>query len=174
MRRRPDKAAGEGARLSPADPSGALARLRDLDTAALRGEWERLHRRAPPPDLTRDLLTRGIAHRLQEAAFGGLPPATVRLMAGLGAPARSGRPRGAGARWLKPGTVLVRGWRGQTHTVTAGEGGFEYRGRLYRSLSLVAREITGAHWSGPRFFGLLRGARPAASAAATRGAAGAG
>jgi hypothetical protein len=50
--------------------------------------------------------------------------------------------------------VLVRGWHGQTHTVTVRDDGFDYRGRLYRSLSLVAREITGAHWSGPRFFGL--------------------
>jgi hypothetical protein len=147
-------AAGEGASPPLADLPRALARLPELSTAALRAEWERLHGEPPLPDLTRDLLTRGIAHRLQEAAFGGLPPATVRLMADLGVTERTARPRQARAGRLKPGTVLVRGWRGETHTVTVQEGGFDYRGRLYRSLSTVAREITGAHWSGPRFFGL--------------------
>jgi hypothetical protein len=73
--------------------------------------------------------------------------------------------RRGGAGRLKPGMVLVRGWGGQTHTVTVREGGFEHRGRLYRSLSPIAGEITGAHWSGPRFFGLLRGTRPAAAGA---------
>jgi DUF2924 family protein len=59
--------------------------------------------------------------------------------------------------------VLVRGWRGQTHTVVVREGGFEYRGRLHRSLSTIAREITGAHWSGPRFFRLAgKGVSPRA------------
>ena len=78
--------------------------------------------------------------------------------------------RRAGAGRLKPGTVLVSGWRGQTHTLVVQDGGFEYRGRLYRSLSVVAREITGAHWSGPRFFGLRRGTRSAdARAHADRG-----
>ena len=62
--------------------------------------------------------------------------------------------RRSGAGRLKPGTVLVRGWRGQTHTLVVRDDGFEYRGRLYSSLSLIAREITGAHWSGPRFFRL--------------------
>ncbi len=62
--------------------------------------------------------------------------------------------RRAGAGRLKPGTVLVRGWRGQTHTVVVRDGGFDYGGRLHRSLSTIAREITGAHWSGPRFFRL--------------------
>ncbi len=161
MPRRPKDSAGAGPGLPPAEVAGALALLPGLDTAALRGEWERFHRRPPPHDLTRDLLLRGIAHRLQELAFGGLPPAAVKRLETSGAPTtRAGRMRRAEAGRLKPGTSSVRGWRGQTHTIVIQENGFAYRGRLYRSLSLVAREITGAHWSGPRFFGLTRQASP--------------
>ena len=154
MLRPPKDSAGAGPGLPPPDVAGALARLPGLDAAALRGEWERLHLRPPPHDLTRDLLLRGIAHRLQEQAFGGLSPATARWLATSRAPNTATRTRRAKVGRLKPGTVLVRGWRGQTHTLVVQDGGFEYRGRLHRSLSLVAREITGAHWSGPRFFRL--------------------
>jgi hypothetical protein len=160
MPRRPGESAGAGPDLPTVDVSSSLARLPGLDTAALRAEWERLHRRPPPHDLTRDLLLRGIAHRLQEQAFGGLPPATVRRLETIHAPTTARTPttatrtRREKAGRPKPGTVLVRGWRGQTHTVVVRDGGFEYRGRLHRSLSIVAREITGAHWSGPRFFRL--------------------
>ena len=155
MPRRPRELAGAGPGLLSADIAGALALLPGLDTAALRAGWERLHRRPPPGDLTRDLLLRGIAQRLQELAFGGLSPAAVRQLEASGAPAtRPGRTCRAGAGRLKPGTALVRGWRGRTHTVVVRDGGFEYRGRLHRSLSTIAREITGAHWSGPRFFRL--------------------
>lgn len=153
MPRRPERV-GAGADLPSGELAGVLARLPCLDTAALRAEWARLHRCPPLPDLTRDLLLRGVAHRLQEQAFGGLSPAAARQLERLGAPARVERRRRARAGRLKPGTVLVRGWRGETHTVTMRESGFEYQGRLYRSLSLIARQITGAHWSGPRFFGL--------------------
>lgn len=154
MARRPREVAGEGSGLPSAELAGALARLPDLGTAALRAEWERLHRRPPPRDLTRDLLLRSIAHRLQEGVFGALSPAALRQLETSGAPTPAGQARRARAGRLKPGTVLVRGWQGRTHTLVAREDGFEYLGRLYRSLSLVAREITGAHWSGPRFFGL--------------------
>ncbi len=154
MPRRPWELAGAGPGLPPAEVAGALARLPGLDATALRAEWERLHRRPPPGDITRDLLLRGIAQRLQELAFGGLSPAAARQLETSGAPKKPGRTRRAGAGRLKPGTVLVRGWRGRTHTLVVRDGGFEYRGRLHRSLSLIAREITGAHWSGPRFFRL--------------------
>jgi hypothetical protein len=161
MPRRPRELAVAGPGLPSADVAGALAFLPGLDTAALRAEWERLHRRPPPGDLTRDLLLRGIAHRLQELAFGGLSPAAARHLEASGAPTtRPGRMRRAGAGRLKPGTVLVRGWRGQTHTLVVQDGGFEYRGRLYRSLSTIAREITGVHWSGLRFFRLAGKAGP--------------
>ena len=160
MPRVPREVEGAGPGLPRAEVAGALALLPGLDTAALRAEWERLHRRPPPHDLTRDLLLRGIAHRLQELAFGGLSPAMARRLATSGAPITATRTRRAKVGRLKPGTVLVRGWQGRTHTVVVRDGGFEYRGRLYRSLSVVAREITGAHWSGPRFFRLAGKAGP--------------
>jgi len=69
---------------------------------------------------------------------------------------------------LKTGTTLLRQWRGHTHTVLVGEDGFEYEGRRYRSLSVIAERITGAHWSGPRFFGLTRRAGASVGAAAGR------
>lgn len=69
---------------------------------------------------------------------------------------------------LKTGTTLVRQWRGQTHTVLVRDDGFEYDGRHYRSLTEIAEQITGAHWSGPRFFGLTRRARASLPAAPGR------
>ena len=102
---------------------------------------------------------RGITDKLQENAFGGLSKAILRKLQ-TSAPtdalaAKKRRPRPS----FKPGTRLVREWHGVTHTVVILADGVEWRGQRYRSLSVVAREITGAHWSGPRFFG-LNGARP--------------
>jgi hypothetical protein len=136
-----------------AGPEGDLARA-SLDV--IRGEWRRLYR-SEPPQISRDLLLRGIAYRRQELEQGGLGKATRRKLKTLAKIFRTtGRmapdPRVA----LKPGARLVREWRGRTHTVTVTEDGFEYAGVSYPSLTKVAKKITGAHWSGPRFFGLLR------------------
>jgi hypothetical protein len=67
---------------------------------------------------------------------------------------------------LKTGSTLVRQWRGHTHAVFVRDDGFEYEGERYRSLSVIAKRITGAHWSGPRFFGLTKNARTSSSAGA--------
>src|SRR6266404_2159613 len=92
-----------------------------------------------------------IAWRMQEQAFGGLDRESLRLLEGL---ARHGSsPR----RQLKPGTVLVRDYHGQRHTVTVAPDGFNWQGTTYASLSAIARAITGTAWSGPRFFALARG-----------------
>ena len=142
-----------------------LAALNRLGLDQLRAEWRRLHHgAAPPARLSRDLLLRSIAHRLQEDALGGLRPAAMRRLAKL-ARSRAGEgepaPAPAAVR-LKPGTTLVREWHGRTHTVVVlADGGFEHQGRRYASLTGLARAITGARWSGPRFFGLRRGTRPA-------------
>jgi len=92
-----------------------------------------------------------IAYRLQERAFGGLDRESLRFLHGL-AP-HGGSPR----RRLKPGTVLVRDYQGQRHTVTVVCDGFDWQGATYPSLSAIARAITGTAWSGPRFFALARG-----------------
>ncbi len=136
------------------DIADRLARLETLDLSAMRQEWRRLHR-AEPPRLSRDLMMRALAYRIQEIAFGGLSKATLRRLASLAAEFESdGRIATPARPRIKPGARLVREWHGRTHAVVVTEEGFEFEGKLYRSLTGIAREITGAAWSGPRFFGL--------------------
>jgi len=118
-----------------------------------------LHHTGPPLGLSRDLIVRGLADKLQQRAHGGPSRALQRRLRTLAAEfekgARSFDPDGV----LKNGAILVRQWRGHTHTVFIREDGFEYDGEQYRSLTVIAERITGAHWSGPRFFGLGKRAR---------------
>ena len=105
----------------------------------------------------RDLLIRGVGYRLQEIQNGGLSKSTRRKLKTLAKMFRTeGRVAPDPGLSLKPGARLVREWHGRTHTVTATEDGFEYGGTTYPSLTKIAKKITGAHWSGPRFFGLVR------------------
>jgi len=115
---------------------------------ALWRRWRAVFGRKPPGGLSKDLLGRMIAMRLQEQAFGGLDRDSLTFLDGL---ARRGVPP---RRHLKPGTVLVREYQGQRHTVTVGRDGFDWQGSTYPSLSAIARAITGTAWSGPRFFAL--------------------
>lgn len=142
--------------MRPLDIPAELNRLAGLDTAAIRDEWQRLHRVSPTSRLSRDMLIRGIVYRLQERAFGPLPKSLLRRLET--AQAKAARPRKS-ARNMMPGTRLVRDWHGETHTITVLNRGYEWRGQTYRSLSLIAREITGTSWSGPRFFGLTSRSR---------------
>lgn len=132
-----------------------LVRLEALTNFELRSEWRRLHGLQPPKSLSRDLLLRGITYKIQERAFGGLTKSLLRKLTGSGPDASLSEHSSPSPRTVvKPGTRLVREWNGQTHTVLVNANGVEWRGQRYRSLSVVAREITGAHWSGSRFFGL--------------------
>jgi hypothetical protein len=125
-----------------------------MDLDELRNEWRSLYEREPPR-ISRDLLRLGIAYRRQELQYGGLGKATLRKLATLAKTLRqTGRVGPAPTLSLKAGTRLVREWHGRTHTVTVTEDGFEYDGTSYPSLTKIAKAITGAHWSGPRFFGL--------------------
>jgi Protein of unknown function (DUF2924) len=127
-----------------------IAQLRSLALDALRRRWRVMFGRTPPAALSKDLLGRMIAWRLQERALGGLDRDSLRFLDGL---ARHGSsPR----RHLKPGTVLVRDYQGQRHIVTVAPDGFDWQGTIYASLSAIARAITGTAWSGPRFFALIR------------------
>ncbi len=120
----------------------------------LRREWRRLYR-SEPPRISRDLLARGIGYRLQELQHGGLSKSTRRKLKTLAKMFQTeGRVAPDPGLSLKPGARLVREWHGRTHTVTVTEDGFEHAGASYPSLTKVANKITGAHWSGPRFFGL--------------------
>ena len=142
---------------SSIDIAESLARLSAATIFELRGEWRRLHRAPPPMRLSRDLLMRGITYKLQERPLGGLSKSIIRKLERLNLNSdASDAQKPAPPISLKAGTRLVREWRGVTHTVLVHADGFEWHGRRYRSLTIVAREITGAHWSGPRFFGLRK------------------
>ena len=132
-----------------------ITALEALTIADLQIEWRRLYRAAPPTRLSRDLLVRGVAYKLQEHVYGGLSPGVRRRLRSLvESPDKQNRSRAAPTITLKPGTKLVREWRGHVHTVNVLDEGFDYRGQRYRSLTRIARLITGVHWSGPLFFGL--------------------
>ena len=128
-----------------------IDRVRSLGLDQLRTLWRTIWRSSPPPALTKDLIARFICWHIQEQALGGLDPGTAKLLAGL---ARGNKQGGDGPRRLKPGTVLVREYQGERHTVTVVPGGFVWRETTYTSLSVIARAITGTAWNGPRFFGL--------------------
>ena len=136
--------------------SDRLAVLPTLCLGDLRLEWRRLFR-ADPPRLSRDIMVRAVAYRLQEIAHGGPSKATRRRLVTLtGEFEMDGRIAPLAGPKIKPGSRLVREWHGRTHTVCVTDDGFEFRGKTYRSLSKIARDITGAQWSGPRFFGLTK------------------
>jgi hypothetical protein len=132
-----------------------IAALEALGIEQLRSRWAEAYGRPPPPGSHRQFLVRGLAHRLQEEALGGLAPALRRHLVRLaGALERHGGDALLAAPRIKSGTRLIRQWQGAIHQVTVLENGFAYRGERYRSLSAIARAITGARWSGPAFFGL--------------------
>jgi hypothetical protein len=131
-----------------------LEALPALTPDELRKEWRRLYP-SQPPRLSRDLLVRAIAYRIQELRYGGISKASRRNLDALVQARRSDREIPLeGAQRIRAGARLVREWNGRTHIVTVEEDGFTYAGRNFRSLSAIARDITGARWSGPRFFGL--------------------
>ena len=142
----------------------ALARLPAASRADLQAEWRRLYRTEPPARLGRELLIAALGYRLQEAALGGLRPESQRRLRAIAEQVSRGEETAlSAAPRLKPGTRLLREWQGKTHEVLVGEGGFIWRQQHYRSLSQIARAITGTSWSGPVFFGL----KPRAVARAT-------
>ena len=139
-----------------AEVDGQIAELAHRSTHELLLAWRQLHRVAPPEGLSRDLLIRALAHQLQEQSYGGADRALQRRLQTLpGEREKRGASFGLSVV-LKTGATLVRQWRGHTHAVLVRDGGFEYEGQAYRSLSVIAKRITGAHWSGPRFFGLTK------------------
>ena len=164
MTRRPSAAAPQAAHplapafpaIPPADVLGRLATLRTLPTAELKRQWRELFGTEPPP-FNRPYLVSRLAYRIQELAFGGLKPETRARLQALGEQLDGGnvvlRRARADSRPLA-GTRLVREHRGVEHTVTVLPDGFEFEGRPYRSLSAIARAITGTRWNGLTFFGL--------------------
>ena len=142
-----------------AEVDGEIARLVDRSTQELRHAWRSLHHTGPPLGLSRDLIIRGLADQLQQRTHGGPSRALQRRLQMLATDFERGARSFDPSIVLKTGATLVRQWRGHTHTVLVREDGFEYDGQHYRSLTVIAEQITGAHWSGPRFFGVSKRAR---------------
>jgi hypothetical protein len=167
-----------------------IGRLDGLSAFELRALWRRNWKQPPPMRLSKDMLTRGLAWKLQEQTFGGIGKLELRKLAALAKDAAQWQSKnsdsgdddncfvdkhtsvdGVGnatsiirktpnpslpAISLREGNRLVRDWNGTTHTVLVLASGFEWRGQQFGSLSKTAEAITGAHWSGPRFFGLVK------------------
>jgi hypothetical protein len=134
-----------------------LAEITSMSSSELAAAWGETFGEAAP-SLPLSLLRRALTNTVQEQAFGGLSVSARKALEAMAA-------RGIAAMpdppiRLKPGTRLLREWNGRMHSVLVTEGGFQFDGRQYRSLSQIARRITGAHWSGPRFFGLKRPTPP--------------
>lgn len=133
-----------------------IALLRQATSADLRKRWRVLYRTELPWRISRDLLIRALAYRIQEKALGGLKPSTRRLLAKVATDASARQPIKVAPRpTLKRGTVLLREWHGTQHQVIVREDDIVFQGKSYKSLSEVAYRITGTKWSGPRFFGLV-------------------
>ncbi|MGC2529889.1 MAG: DUF2924 domain-containing protein [Candidatus Acidiferrum sp.] len=134
-----------------------LTRLPTMDTGALRGLWRNLFGNMPHPKLRRELLIPIIAYRRQEKALGGLKPSTVRRLQSVAGQIGEGKkPALSQPQCARPGTRMVRQWQGKLYEVVTLESGFMHDGQKYRSLSEIARVITGTRWSGPAFFGLKK------------------
>jgi hypothetical protein len=151
----PPSSIGQAAERQRGVSKEALSRLPLLDIGELRRQWRALYKTPAPPHLSRELLVRAVAYRLQELALGGIHPEPQRQLLRIakelkqtGAATIRARPE------LRPGTRLMREWRGRTHDVLVLDDGFSWRGTHYRSLSAIARKITGTAWSRPLFFGL--------------------
>ncbi len=135
--------------------------LPGMSLADLKAMWKGLYDQDPPAH-GRPYLVKRLAYRIQELAFGGLSEATEQRLDALANGKTDPKTNGSGGKKRKkvntpePGSRLVREWKGREYAVMVMTDGFEYQGRKFRSLSAVAREITGTHWSGPVFFGVRK------------------
>ena len=143
----------EGATVTKLTLSEEIGGLAGLDLATLRSRWTELYGSDSPARMSRELVMQAIAYRLQENALGGLSQngrTAIRAAGGT-----KGNERARIDRSVKAGTRFIREWQGRTiEVVSNGSGGYLYRGGTYRSLSAIARAVTGTRWSGPAFFGL--------------------
>ncbi len=150
-----------GRQMSSAELERDIDILAGLPRADLVERWKELYRVGPPKGISTRLMVRAIAYEMQARHYGGLRPAVVRQLDKIARGDTRGKVESAPrAPALEPGARLVREWNGVTHTVDVIDDGFEWQDRRYGSLSEIARLITGARWSGPRFFGLNGRAAP--------------
>ena len=146
-----------------------IARLPDLGHDELRKRWKLLFGRPAPKSLRRKFMARAVAYQTQVAAYGGLSAATKRRLREIAMAVSNGDRTGvfSGVQ-IKPGTQLVRQWQKTTHTVMVLDEGFALDGRTYKSLSAVAKAITGTKWNGYAFFGIKRATRANKAAAGSK------
>ena len=129
----------------------SVSELGQLSRAELQKLWAELTKVPAPSGISQELLLRAVAFHIQEARFGGLDRSCQERLNQIVSQAQKRSP----SRVLKPGTKLIRQWQSQTYEVTClSDGKVSFQGKTYSSLSVIAEVITGAHWSGPRFFGL--------------------
>lgn len=136
-----------------ADLVAEINKLSDLPLGELNQLWRELYQTEPPKRISRNLIVPALAYKLQENAFGGLKPSMKRRLSHSAVKRDSVNASAIEVARVKSGTRLVRTWKGVTHEVTVLDDGFSWQGRRYRSLSQIARCITGTRWSGPVFFG---------------------
>ncbi|MGJ8585987.1 MAG: DUF2924 domain-containing protein [Marinosulfonomonas sp.] len=134
-----------------ADLADDLREIALLDRPGCLAQWKTVFGATPPPYLSVRFMQRVLMHDLQCRVLGGYSGKTTRALSAL---IEGGAGNGAGSGESKPGSVLLREWNGRTYRVEGTPEGYVLDGKTYRSLSGVARQITGANWSGPRFFGL--------------------
>ena len=149
----PHRASRPALNRSSPDLEKEIERILSLDVPALRARWSSLFGTTPSPLLSRVFMSRAIAYRMQEKVFGGLKPSIQRIL-DWALDTEGNDRRLAQRRRASAGTLLIREWHGVKHRVTVLDSDVLYRNRRYKSLSEVARAITGTHWSGPLFFGL--------------------
>jgi len=142
--------------------SAEISGLSKASIKDLRERWKRLYGQEPSGHIGRSILIGAIAYRLQEKAFGGLKPSAQRILDRVCDGKEIAEER-IPKRRASAGTVLIREWRGVRHRVIVLDNDVTYRGRRYKSLSEVARAITGTRWSGPLFFGLKHRAKEVAN-----------
>lgn len=130
-----------------------LGRLAAMSLEEMKGEWARRYA-APAPNLSPDLLRLGLGYKLQEQRLGGVSRSTRSLLRQVATQGSAAGTAKSLPRKLTAGTRLVRDWHGVGHTVIVLDSGFEYDGKHWKSLTAIAKAITGNHWNGPLFFGL--------------------
>jgi hypothetical protein len=138
-----------------------LAELSKLSRGLLVERWRAFYRSDPPKGVSRRFLVLAVAYGMQAKRYGGLKPAVARslLKVAVGTPS-DGKMQPASKPRVRAGARLIREWNGTTHVVDVVDGGYLWNGQRHRSLSAIARAITGTRWSGPRFFGIGSGKEP--------------
>lgn len=150
----------------------AIGHLTALGITELRSRWQNLYGRPAPRSFKRKLLIRGIAYQMQVRTIGDLSPATKRRLREIAYAIRTGQGDAViGTPILNVGSQLIRRWNGTSHIVAVIDGGFTWESQVYRSLSAVAKAITGTNWNGRKFFGIKPAFLPNKHAAGRRRAA---